>query len=158
MNWSLETVSILRRQILNLVEGLDEKALNHIPANFNNNLIWHIAHIVATQQVIVYKSAGVPMVVDEAYVTAYRGGTKPERILNGGEIAHIKQLVTSTIQTNIADYQSDKFVTYTPWATRTGIMINTAEESLMALVFHESTHFGYMMALKRAVLLELGVK
>lgn len=158
MNWALATVSILRKQILNLADGLDETALNHIPANFNNNLIWHMAHIAATQQIIVYKSAGVPMLLSDDYVNAYRGGTKPEKKLNAEEIAHIKQLITSTIQSNIEDYQSGKFVTYTPWTTRTGIMINTAEESLMALVFHESTHFGYMMALKRAVLNEIGQK
>jgi hypothetical protein len=157
MNWSLKTVSTIRKSILHLIEGLDEKAMNHIPTNFNNNLAWHLAHLVAVQQVILYKNSSLPMLVTDEYVNTYRGGTKPEKIITSAEIEEIKGLFLSHLQTAAQDYEGNKFVTYTPWVTRTGIEVGSVDESFSALVFHESTHFGYMMALKRVVVKEMGV-
>ena len=144
-----------RKFILNQVEGLTAEQLNHIPTGFNNNLIWNLAHLISGQQGICYTRAGLPHVVEDKYYTPFRPDTKPERFIDTEEIAHIKELFLSSIDRLEADMQANIFTNYPAWLSRYGTTINSFNEAMEFLPFHEGLHCGYIMALKRAVLNEL---
>lgn len=44
------TLRHIRTSVLNLIESLTLKQINEIPAGFNNNIIWNLGHLVATDQ------------------------------------------------------------------------------------------------------------
>ena len=59
MTKAIEIIKLPRVHLLDVVKDLSIEQLNHIPDGFNNNIIWNLAHIVATQQNICYKRAGL---------------------------------------------------------------------------------------------------
>ena len=75
MNFT-ETITYKNRIILKrFLEEISLDDLNKIPEGFSNNIIWNIAHVVVTQQLLVYKLSGLPMHVSEEMVAKYRNKT-----------------------------------------------------------------------------------
>ncbi|MFS2190255.1 DinB family protein [Mucilaginibacter sp. Mucisp84] len=156
MKQEFEVIKKPRLMLLNVVKDLSPEQLNHIPAGFNNNLIWNLAHLISGQQGICYTRAGVPIVVDDKYYTPYRPETKPQSFINADDIAEVKELLISTIDKMEEDYQMGIFSNYQPMTTRYGVTLSNIEEAIRFLPFHDGLHTGYIMALKRAVLEEMG--
>lgn len=48
----------LRFAILKTIEQLPTEQLNKVPDGFNNNIIWNVAHLIASQQNLCYIKAG----------------------------------------------------------------------------------------------------
>lgn len=152
MKQEFEVIKKPRLMLLSVVKDLSPEQLNHIPAGFNNNLIWNLAHLISGQQGICYTRAGVPIVVDDKYYTPYRPETKPQGFINADDIAEVKELLISTIDKLEEDYHSGVFANYQPMTTRYGVTLRNIEEGIRFLPFHDGLHVGYIMALKRAVL------
>ncbi|MFC5269284.1 DinB family protein [Adhaeribacter terreus] len=152
MHPQLETIRKTRTALLALLEGLTVEELNEIPAGFNNNIIWNVAHLTAAQQGVCYFRAGLKMpVIDEAYFKAYKPESKPERNVSAEEVEAIKALLFSTLDQLEADYQQNLFTNYTPWTTRYGVDIKNIDEAISFIPFHEGLHLGYITALKRVI-------
>lgn len=151
MTKAIEIIKLPRISLLKAVEELTIQQLNKIPEGFNNNIIWNLAHLVATQQNICYKRAGLDIVIDDKFFTPYLPGTKPERFIDAEEFEIIKGLFFSTLDQLEADLQNGKFDNYTSWTTRYGNSINSGEEAVAFLPFHEGIHTGYIWALKRVI-------
>ncbi|RYE13589.1 MAG: DinB family protein [Sphingobacteriales bacterium] len=148
---AIETLQKTRTALFKLTEGLSIEQLNKVPAGFNNNIVWNIAHIVAAQQGVCYLRAGLKTVVDEQFYLAYKPDTKPGEFIDAEQLEEFKQLAFSTLDQLIADFDNNLFANYVPWTTRYGVDINSIEEAINFLPFHDGLHMGYIMALKRAV-------
>jgi hypothetical protein len=130
--------------------SIDE--LNKVPAGFNNNIIWNIAHLVAAQDNIFYVKAGHPLKnIDQAYFDAYKPGSRPQGAVPAQEIEHIKSLLFSSVDQLEADLSLGIFNNYQAWSTRYGVDMESFNDSLTLLPFHDGLHFGYMMAQKRVI-------
>ncbi|TSJ42662.1 DinB family protein [Mucilaginibacter corticis] len=149
MTKAIEIVKLPRVHLLDVVKDLSIEQLNHIPEGFNNNIIWNLAHIVATQQNICYKRAGLDITIEERFFTPFLSGTKPEKFIDAADVEIIKGLFFSTLDQLEADLHNGKFTSYTSWTTRYGNAINSGEEAVAFLPFHEGLHTGYIWALKR---------
>ena len=75
------------------LETISLEDLNKIPEGYNNNIFWNIAHLVATQQILVYKFSNVPVLVSDEIIDKYRKGTKPEADASQAEVDEIKELL-----------------------------------------------------------------
>lgn len=137
--------------MLNHVNDLTIGQLNKVPAGFNNNIVWNLAHVVASQQGVCYRRAGLELRIQDNFFATYKPETKPEHFITAEELETIKGLMFSTIDQFEADYQTDIFNNYVPWVTRYGVKIDTIDDALTFLPFHEGLHMGYIMALKRAI-------
>lgn len=151
MDKPFEIIRKTRQNILNQVSELTIDQLNEIPAGFNNNIIWNLAHMVAAQQGVCYVRGGLPLVIKEEFFLAYKPDTKPQGPLSAAQFEEIKQLMFSTIDVLEADYKKGLFKNNPSWTNRYGIELPVIEDSLHFLLFHEGIHFGYIMALKRMV-------
>ena len=78
MQRTFEITRTSRKIVSQFLDSYSLEQLNKIPNGFKNNLIWNIAHIVVTQQLLVYKFSGLPMMVSDELVQKYMKGTKPE--------------------------------------------------------------------------------
>jgi len=149
MTWAFD-VTLKNRKILErYIENMDLEALNKVPEGFNNNIIWNIAHVIVTQQLLVYKLSGLPMIISEELVDNYRKGTKPERAMSRAEVDMIKNLLFSPIEKTKEDYDNRIFQTYHEYTVTTKNTLTNVEEAIEFNNFHEGIHLGYILALQR---------
>jgi hypothetical protein len=151
MHPQIATIRKTREALLNLIKDLTVEELNEIPAGFNNNIIWNVAHLTAAQQGVCYFRASLPMRIEDAYFKAYKPESKPEAFVSTEEVETIKEMLFSTLDQLEKDYHDKIFTNYTPWTTRYGVEIKNIDEAISFLPFHEGLHLGYIMALKRVV-------
>ena len=151
MNIEIEIVRNLRKYLIELIKGLSTDELNKVPAGFNNNIIWNVAHLIAAQDGICYRRSGLELKTGDAFFDAYKPGTKPEKFVDSNEVERIKSLLLSTLDELEADYNAGIFKNYTAIITRYGIELADIESGISFLPFHEGLHIGYIMALQRLV-------
>ena len=151
MDWAFD-IAIKNRKLLEIfIEKQTLEELNKVPEGFNNNIIWNIAHTIVTQQLLVYKLSGLPMLLSEDMVAAYRKGTKTERDLSQGEVNHVKGLLLSTIEKTKNDYNNKFFQSYTEYTVSTKSTLSNVEEAIDFNNFHEGIHLGYILALRKSL-------
>lgn len=122
-----------------------------IPKNFNNNIWWNIAHVVVTQQILVYKFSGMKMQVDADLTKKYMKGSKPEGEPTKEEVELIKKLLFSTLEQTEADYKAGKFTDYKEYTTSANVTLSNVDDALYFNLFHEGIHLGSILALLRNV-------
>ncbi|NNL10061.1 MAG: DinB family protein, partial [Croceitalea sp.] len=80
----LENLFIIAQQnrkiLYQYLKNTPKEALFLVPKGFNNNIWWNIAHVVVTQQKLVYGLSGLPLVIDDALVKKYEKGTYPKGV------------------------------------------------------------------------------
>ena len=151
MDKQFEIFKKTRQFMLNYISELNVVQLNKIPAGFNNNIIWHLGHVIAAQQGVCYRRAGLPYVITETFFELYKPGTKPEILLGELEIEDIKLLLLSTIDKLEEDYKADQFKNIQAWTTRYDIELSNIDETIQFLMVHDGLHFGNIMAMKKLV-------
>ena len=140
-----------RAFILELVKDLSTEQLNKIPTGFNNNIIWNIAHLTATQQNMCYIRSGLEITVEEKYFSPFLSGTNPEKFIGQEEINSIFDALLNSMDRLASDYSSGIFLKFDPWDKRYGMKLNSIEDAINFIPFHEGMHIGYIMALKKLV-------
>ncbi len=151
MDYSFDITLKNRKLLKSFIENLSLKELNKIPEGFNNNIIWNIAHTIVTQQLLVYKLSGLPMIVSDELVDSYRKGTKPEKDLSQAEVDFVKGLLFSTIEKTEEDYKNKVFQTYNQYTVTTKSTLSNVEEAIEFNNFHEGIHLGYILALRKSL-------
>src|SRR6185295_12986367 len=113
-----------RTFVLDIIKELSLEKLNKVPHGFNNNIIWNVGHLVAGQQTICYIRCGKEISISQEFFDKFKPGTKPERFIQIDEEDEIKKMLFTSLDILEKDYQQNKFLSYNPWVTRTGININ----------------------------------
>lgn len=152
MYFIFEVLPNTRKYLKNVLENNSLEDLNKIPKGFNNNIFWNVAHLVVSQQVLVYKLSGLPLLVSEELVEKYKKGTKPEAPVTQAEVEEIKALLFTPIEKTKEDYYNGVFKEYQEYVVvTTGNTLRSVEDALQFTVFHEGLHIGYIQALSRAI-------
>ena len=149
MNQTFDITRTSRKILSQFLEKYTLEQLNKIPEGFSNNLIWNIAHIVVTQQILVYKLSGLPMNVSDEMVNAYKKGSKPEHIALQSEVEEIKILLSKTIDQTEKDLDNGVFKNFEEYPTSTGFVLKSTQDAMVFNNFHEGLHIGIMMSLKK---------
>jgi hypothetical protein len=151
MQHTLDITRTGRKMVAQFFEKYSLEQLNKIPEGYSNNLIWNIAHIVVTQQLLVYKLSGLPMLVSDEMVEKYKKGTKPEHIVSQSEADEIKGLLFETVDQTEADYNNKIFNNYQEYPTSTGFALKNADDAMSFNSFHEGLHIGIMMSIRKFI-------
>lgn len=151
MNQTLNVNATSRNIIAKILDIHTVEQLNKIPEGFSNNLIWNIAHVVVTQQLLVYKLSGLPMMVSDEIIEKYKKGSKPEHNVTQAEVDEIKSLLFSTIEKTKEDYEKGIFKNYQEYPTSTGFVLKNVEDAIAFNNFHEGLHIGILMSLRKLV-------
>lgn len=151
MKRAIEIIKQPRQKILDEISHLSIEQLNKIPAGFNNNIIWNLGHMIAAQQGICYKRAALDVRVDEAFFNAYKPETKPEGFVDAEGVEEIKTMLFTTLDQLEADCDNGVITGYNSFVTRYNIALNSIDEAINFLPFHEGLHIGYIMSLKKLV-------
>jgi len=151
MDYAFDITLKNRKLFESFIENHSLAELNKVPAGFNNNIIWNIAHTIVTQQLLIYKLSGLPMLLSDEMVEAYRKGTKTERDLTQVEVDEIKGLLFSPINKTKEDYDNKVFKTYNQYTVSTKSILNSVENAIEFNNFHEGIHLGYILALRKSL-------
>lgn len=151
MDWTFDVVLKNRKIMASFIDAFTLADLNKVPENFNNNLIWNIAHLVATQQLLTYSLSGLPMQVSDKFIEKYKKGSYVSEIVSQEEVDEIKKLLFSTIEKTKEDYKKGVFNAFQPYTTSTNSTLKSFEEAMEFNNFHEGIHLGYILALKKSL-------
>ena len=151
MEQTLDVNTTSRTMVSKFLENYTLDQLNKIPEGFSNNLIWNIAHIIVTQQLLVYKLSGLPVMVSEEMIEKYKKGTNPKQEATQSEVDEIKTLLFKTIEKTKEDYNNEIFKNYQEYPTSTGFVLKSAEDAMAFNNFHEGLHIGIMMSIRKFI-------
>ncbi|MFE3848252.1 DinB family protein [Flavobacterium sp. LB3P45] len=152
MNQLFDVSTTSRNMVSKFLSGYTLDQLNTIPEGFSNNLIWNIGHIIVSQQLLVYKLSGLPMMISDDLVEKYKKGTKPEHIATQAEVDEIKSLLFESINQTKVDYDNKIFKDYMEYTTSTGDhVLRNAEDAMSFSNFHEGLHIGIMMGIRKFI-------
>ena len=151
MDKELKKLQTIRKNILKVIDSLTIEELNKIPKGFNNNIIWNVAHCPVTHQLLTYFMSGSSPKIDEEIISKYKKGSKPEKEVTSAEVDKFKKLLLTSVDDINDDLENLKSSQYQPYTTSFGIELNSIEDAISFLQIHEGIHFGYILALKRAL-------
>ena len=152
MDFVFQVLNNTREIFKHIIEDNSLEDLNKIPKGFNNNIIWNIAHIVVSEQLLAYKLSGLESLLSEDMINKYRKGSKPDRTLSQEEVNDIKDLLMATLNKTKTDYNNGVFKNYNPYTvSTTGNTLSNIDEALQFIAVHEGLHYGYILALLNAI-------
>ena len=140
-----------RRNLLNTTKGLTIEQINHIPAGFNNSIGWNLAHVLVTQQLLMYKLTANEFVIPGDLVDRFRKGTRPESDIASATWAQLRELLTHTVDQTQQDYEAGKLANFQEYETSFGAVLHNIEEAIEFNNIHEAMHLGYVMAMKHCL-------
>jgi len=136
---------------LKAIESLTLEQLHTIPTGFKNNIVWNLAHLVVTQQLLLYKLSGLNCLISDDLIKNYTKGTAPTETMNEAEFEEVKELFLGLPDTLEEDYNAGIFKEYHTYNTSTGYVLDSIETAIPFNNFHEGLHLGVIMALKKLV-------
>jgi hypothetical protein len=152
MQEQFEMLDLSQQGFIKMLDSLSLEQINKIPQEYNNNLVWNFAHVVAVLQMLCYSRAGLPLQLDEHFVTMYKAGTKPESSVTAEQYATIKVYASEGLNKLKADYKAGVFKTFQPYKTLVGVEINTVEFAITYVLHHHGIHTGSAAAIKKLVI------
>lgn len=145
-------IALQNRKVLrSILTKLPAEILNEIPEGYRNNLWWNMAHIVATQQLLLYGLSGIPSRVNEAWVDKYKKGTAPETEPSKEEINDLTELLISSAQQAEEDYNSGLFREFKEYTTSTKVTLSSVEDAINFNTYHEGIHLGVILSQLKAL-------
>jgi hypothetical protein len=151
MDWNHNVVLKNRLLLSKFLEKFSLDQLNTVPKGYRNSIFWNVAHIVVTQQLLVYGLSNRPMLVDSDLVKTYKKDTKTVHEATEEELALVKTLLFSTIEQTKTDYDNGMFKNFTPYTTSLNVTLSNVDEAIQFNTFHEGIHLGYILAMKNTL-------
>lgn len=147
---AIDQLSQIRTLFGAIADGLREEELFHVPDGFPNHIAWNIAHTVVTQQLLHYRLSGLEPKMPEELIEAYKKGTGPATATPESYRAVMEYLHQAPVDLK-EDYQAGVFGAFNTYETSTGIILRNIEGAIAYNHLHEGMHYGYVLALKRAI-------
>jgi len=155
MSSKIDLIRQTRSKALEIISGLSIFELNKIPEGFNNNIIWNLGHLIAAQEGIFYLRGKIGLNIKQDFFDSFKNGSRPERIIDEEEIEMIRSLLFSSLDQFESDLEKNIFNNYPAWTTSMGITINSIDDAIHFLPFHEGLHLGQIMTYKRIIMSSL---
>ncbi|WP_203256481.1 DinB family protein [Hyunsoonleella ulvae] len=152
MDFTFQVLNNTRSILKQIIENNTLEDLNKVPQGFNNNIIWNIGHVLVSEQLLAYKLSGLDTSLTDEMINTYRKDSKPKGNISQTEIDEIKSLLLPTIEKTKKDYNDTIFKNYNAYTvSTTGNTLNNIDEALQFIVIHEGLHYGYVLALLKAI-------
>jgi len=140
-----------RLLILRAIENLTIDQLNKIPAEFKNNIVWNLNHLIVIQQLLCYRFSNIEVAIREEIIDNFKKGTEPKGLISQSELENIRSQFLLLVDRFIKDFNASIFKEYQPYTTSANVTLNNIHDAIEFNNFHEGIHLGYILALKKLV-------
>lgn len=151
MDKTFETIIRIRELSSVLLEEMTLDEINQIPKGFSNNILWNTGHMLVVLQKLTYGLSGNTLLLSDELINAFGKGTKPEEKYTQESYEKVKKLLVCTAKDLKQDYESGIFKAFNEFTTGLGVKLTSIEEAIHFVSVHEAIHYGYMLALRKAV-------
>ena len=144
-----QSAIFVRKFLSNLLDELTLEELNYIPKGFKNNILWNIAHILVTEQLITYGLSNLPIAMDKGFIERFKKGSK---CLSNYSIDDVKVIKNKYLKLNNftqKDYKNNRFINFTEYPTSTNIVLKNIDDALQFNMLHEGIHLGVILSIKK---------
>jgi|DewCreStandDraft_2_1066082.scaffolds.fasta_scaffold13470_3 hypothetical protein len=141
-------IELNRSRTLEIITNLTSEQVNVTPNGYNNNILWHVGHILTTQERLSYRLIQEPLELPESLMALFLNGTKPADWqtpppdmstllpLLKEQPTRMKQRLEGRLEEQITIPFKD---------------LKRLGEVLIFSIGHEALHVGYIMAMKKLV-------
>lgn len=141
-------IELHRSRTLAIVAELSENQADVVPRGFNNNIRWHLGHILSTQERFAFLFIGEHLSLPQELMNLFLNGTKPaDWQAAPPDLPSLLRLleeqpgrIRERLQGRLEEQLTAPFKEF-----------SRLDEVLLFGSCHEAMHAGYMMALKKAV-------
>ncbi len=151
----LEMTLQIRKGFYGILKSTPREELLRIPQGYRNNIWWNIAHVVVTQQLLMYRLSGNEPRVPQEFIDKFKKGTVPDGTATDAEIDAIKSLLFTTIEDSIADYDKGLFVSFNEYTTSANVTLKSVDDAIGFNLIHEGIHIGSIFSLQKALKIEV---
>ena len=134
-----------------MVKDVSKDKLIIIPNKYKTNLLWNLGHLVATQQILVYRLSSVSLLIDEETLSYFRKGSDPASWQKTPDHKLILNLLEDIPIQFKKDYQDNIFTGFKEYETSSGLVLNNVEDAISFNNYHEGIHQGIISSLLKQV-------
>jgi hypothetical protein len=151
MQKRFDTLLKSRELTLKVISNLTNEQLNKIPAGFKNNIVWNVAHLVVTQQLLCYKLSGLDCLISQEFIQKFQKGSSPSYTVSETEFETIKKQLLQFPVVLDEDYAKGVFKNYTEYTTSVNVTLTSIEDAIDFNLLHEGIHLGIILQLLKFV-------
>ncbi len=137
--------------MLDILDGLSEDQFSKIPEGHRNSVFWNIAHVMVTQQLLLYGLSGLPLSIDNSFVERYSKGTLASPELPEADVEFVRENLLGLSKQSEKDWNKGLFQSYKPYMTSAGIELKTIQDGVAFSAYHDGSHLGVVLSLKKLV-------
>lgn len=146
-----EIAHFTRSALIGMLKGMTEEQYCKIPEGHKNSVFWNMAHLMVTQQLLLYRLSGLPLHIGEDLVERYGKGSFAKPEVSKEDVDYVlNNLERLSVQAE-EDYKRGLFKSYKPYMTSTGIELSSIEDGINFSTFHDGIHLGVVLSLKKIV-------
>ena len=144
-----QSAIFVRKLLSKLLNEFTLEELNYIPKNFNNNILWNIAHILVTEQLITYGLSGLPIAMENDFIERFKKGSNCLSNYSINDVEIIKNKYIKLNNLTQMDYKNNRFTNFTEYPTSTNIVLKNIDDALQFNMLHEGIHLGVILSIKK---------
>lgn len=142
----LNLFSDMRKQMLEVIDGLDHRQWSEIPKGFRNHVHWQIGHVLTVTDELIFAYSGMGSKLSADYKSYFAPGTSPEQWL-----AHPpkRETIVDLLKVQMQDI-NQQFVgkmTQPVADPNNFLQASTVIELFHVLLAHEGIHVGMIRAM-----------
>ena len=146
-----DTAVFNRQAMLDILKGLSADQFSKIPEGHRNSIFWNIAHVMVTQQLLLYGLSGLPLLIDKTLVERYSKGTLAMPEIPEGDVEFVKENLVDLSKQSEEDWNKGLFQSYKPYMTSTGIELKTIQDGVAFSGYHDGIHLGVVLSLRKLI-------
>lgn len=147
---AFETLRQTRRSLVAVVDALPEAARTTIPDGFNNHILWNAGHLAATEQMLTFGLAGLPLDLPDGFVADLRKGSSPRSWQRAWRWPEVRELLLALPDRTEAAYRAGDFAPFArPYTTTPGVVLASVDDAVRFNLYHEGLHLGAILALRK---------
>ncbi|KZE68920.1 formate dehydrogenase [Fictibacillus phosphorivorans] len=145
---TIQNVELSRGFFLKHLEGMTAELAEIQPEGFNNNILWHVGHVLTTAEYFLFGFPEKSLNLPKHYIELFNRGTSPKDWKREvPALAELKQQLAEQLERikqipeeRLHEKLEKEFFNFKTF----GELVNFA-------VFHETYHLGQMHAIKRII-------
>ncbi|MEH7112510.1 DinB family protein [Neobacillus niacini] len=144
----LSNMGLTRSFFIKNVEALEEGQVDVQPEGFNNNIHWHIGHVLTTAETFMFGYPKNTSHLPANYTELFAKGTKPADWQ--GDVPSVSVLI-SQLKDQLNRMKEIPVERFSEKLKEPFLGQETFGELINFALFHENLHLGHIQAMKRVI-------